>query len=396
MTLIMCLRNSKNSIEPNDEATNRNMKVTLFLPNYRFFEKYGYIGGHIEHVKGSVDGFLSNGFDVELVSSCDVRALEGTFPNKNGRLTFTPIPPLGGRLGHYFLFSLRLFKNALSHREDWIYLRYSTSFLPIFLLFLCFDKIFRTKCTVFLEVNSFASNYYRPFAFLDRLLKHFSMRMIFVSENLNDHWKKLVGRRSKPLVQIIPNGIISNKMRPVLSGSSAFQSLTYLGVLKPHYGIEELCESFSRLPRSTNLELNIIGDGPLRGALEERFGAESRINFIGPLIGDKLIKFIDTTKTVMLYPSIGSFPFQSPVKLYDYLAFGKPIISADQENTRHILSGSGSCVLCNVNSPKALQDAIQNLRVKGAELDELVGMAQKQAMETHGWPKRIRKLLAEM
>ena len=136
-------------------------------------------------------------------------------PNKLGDLG-QPIEP-GGRIGHYFFFSLLLLKSLLSDKQTWIYLRYSASFLPIFLLFLCAHKVFRGRSKVFLEVNSFGSNYFWAFTFVDRLLKYFSIQMILVSKNLFDHWKRLAGRRSKPAVQIIPNGIMSHKVRPVLS-----------------------------------------------------------------------------------------------------------------------------------------------------------------------------------
>lgn len=369
------------------------MKIKIYLPNYRFFEKYGFIGGHVEHVKGTVEGFLANGFDVELVSSDDVLELKKTFPNKLGDFVFQPIEPVGGRIGHYFFFSLLLLKSLFSGKQTWIYLRYSASFLPIFLLFLCAHKVFRGKSKIFLEVNSFGSNYFWAFTFVDRLLKYFSIQMILVSKNLFDHWKRLAGRRSKPAVQIIPNGIMSNKVRPVLSGVAAFESLSYLGVLKPNYGIEELCESFVRLPGSLNLELNIIGDGPLLGILEERFGINGRLNFIGPLIGENLMNFIDNNNTAMLYPSVGTFKFQSPVKLYDYLAFGKPIISADEDNAREVLGSYDSCEFCDINRPQSLQNAIRNLRSKGSKLDISVHIAQKHAVEVNSWEKRIKALI---
>ena len=45
----------------------------------------------------------------------------------------------------------------------------------------------------------------------------------------------------------------------------------------------------SSVCRKSKIEPNIIGDGPLLGILEERFGNNGRLNFIGPLIGENLL-----------------------------------------------------------------------------------------------------------
>lgn len=371
-------------------------QVKIFLPNYKFFEKYGFIGGHIEHVKGTVDGFLANGFEVHLVASDDMMQVSDDFSDHNQSIFFNPVTTYFGRLVYVLLFSSRLFKQVLRRDEALIYLRYSASFLPILLVALFFQKLMPAKSSIVLEVNSFASNYYKFFSAFDRLLKHFQINIIFVSEHLRKTWDDLAGEGSKPTIHIISNGIASQKIQSAGTGLAKFKSITYLGVLKPKYGIEELCESFRCLPKSIDLELNIVGDGPMRQILEERFGMEYNINFIGPLVGKALLNFVGNNNTVMLYPSVGTFKFQSPVKLYDYLAFAKPIISADEENAREILGGYDSCVLCAINDPKSLNDAIHELRGKGAGLDDAVQIAQKHALEFHGWEKRITTLLERL
>ena len=371
--------------------------VTFFVPNYRFFEKYGFIGGHIEHFKGTIEGFLSNGIAVSVISSYDIFELKDELPVSNLNFSIKSTNTILGGIGHYVIFALIMLRHLFSGSKDrWIYFRYSTSFIPLLLLFFLFRSVFRARMRFLLEVNSFASNYHRSMTIFDRLLGLFDYDLILVSENLREHWLEVAGKNSNPKVHIVPNGVLSSKFLLPSDNLADFKSLTYLGVLKQNYGIEEFCRSFLKISELANLDLNIIGDGPLREQLSSKFSSQTRIKFLGAMRGKVLQDYLDRENTVFVYPGIDFFPFQSPVKLYDYLAFGKPIISAHQKNASAVLSEFNSSVLCHINDPVELLKAITQLRNNKALLDEHVKEAQKVAMESFGWHKRIRDLLKDL
>ena len=111
--------------------------VAFFIPNYRFFEKYGFIGGHIEHVKGTVEGLLGNDISIEIISSNDISEIRDELPVSNCNFSIKSINALFGWADHYLRFAWAMLRRIFSNNADeWIYFRYSTSFLPILFLFL--------------------------------------------------------------------------------------------------------------------------------------------------------------------------------------------------------------------------------------------------------------------
>lgn len=371
--------------------------VTFFVPNYRFFEKYGFIGGHIEHVKGTVEGLLGNDISIEIISSNDISEIRDEFPVSNPNFSIKSIDALFGWADHYVRFAWAMLRRIFSSNADeWIYFRYSTSFLPILFLFLLLRRIFCPRLRLFVESNSFASNYYRHMRIFDRALGWFEYDLVLVSPNLQEHWYNVAGELSKPRVHIVPNGILESKCLPVGEKLSEFQSLTYLGVLKSNYGIEELCDSFSSIANEAGLTLDIIGDGPIKDFLIAKYADTKQIRFLGALRGKKLASYLTDNKFVFVYPGVDCFSFQSPVKLYDYLAFGKPIISVRQQNAEAVIGDFKSTIMCEVNTSAELLSAITELRSKKSYLDQYVKSAQEEAMEKFGWTSRIKHLLKSL
>ena len=368
----------------------------FFVPNYRFFEKYSFIGGHIEHVKGTIEGLLANNISVEIIASNDIFEIVDEFPVSNPKLRINSTNALFGWVDHYIRFAWALLRRVFSRNTDeWIYFRYSTSFLPTLFLFLLFRKVVNSRLRLFVEVNSFASNYYRFMSIFDRALGWFDYDLVLVSPKLQEHWREVAGEFSRPREHLVLNGILESKCLTVGEKLSEFQSLTYLGVLKPNYGIEELCDSFSLIAGQAGLTLDIIGDGPIKDHLVAKYADTKQIKFLGALRGKMLASYLTDNNCVFVYPGIDFFPFQSPVKLYDYLAFGKPIISVRQKNAETILGEFKSAIVCNVNNPTALLSAITELRDKKKILDQYVMSSQKEAIERFGWTSRIKNLLED-
>ena len=278
-----------------------------------------------------------------------------------------------------------------------IYVRHSASFLPALLLALAIRRLFglERKNTFIVEVNNFGSNFYRRFIFLDKCLGKFDFRLIVVSEDLSRHWLKICGPDALPKVHIVQNGIMAEKVMPVRSGQAGFNTLTFVGVLKADYGLEEFFQSFKDSSIDSDTVLNIVGEDPLRACLEKRF-ASKRIVFHGPKIGEELYTFISSQKTAFVYPGINKFPYQSPVKIHDYLAFGGPVISSRQKNTVALLQDFKANIVCDINDPVELAAAVCKLRQYGDELDAWVCEDQSKAIQRFSWIGRISSLLEEM
>jgi glycosyltransferase involved in cell wall biosynthesis len=373
------------------------MQISIFIPNYLFFKRYGYVGGHIEHLRGTIEGFLNNNFDVHLITSVDAKDIYGQLPTDNPRFYLQCIRSPFASLGYKIGFSMVLMHRLLFRQEGMIYVRYSASFLPVLLLALITRRLFGLNNMFIVEANNFGSNYYhyRWLTFLEKFLGKFDFKLILVSEDLRQHWLKICGPNALPKVHIVPNGIMAEKVIPVRSGQAGFNRLTYLGKLLADHGLEEFLQSFKDSSIDSDTVLNIVGEGPLRACLEKRF-ASKRIVFHGPKVGEELYTFLSSQKTTFVYPGINKHPYQSPVKLHDYLAFGGPIISCRQKNTVTLLQDFKANIVCDINDPVALAAAVCKLRQYGSELDDWVYEDQSKAIKRFNWTDKIFSLLEEM
>jgi glycosyltransferase involved in cell wall biosynthesis len=82
-----------------------------------------------------------------------------------------------------------------------------------------------------------------------------------------------------------------------------------------------------------------------------------------------------------------------PVKMFEYMAAGLPVISSDFPNWRAIVEGD-QCGLCvNQNDPRAIAAAIQHLRDHPEEAARMGKNGRKAVESKYRWEKEERKLL---
>ena len=138
-------------------------------------------------------------------------------------------------------------------------------------------------------------------------------------------------------VHVIPNGVDTERFHPAIT-PIANAKLTgkpvigFTGSLKPWHGLEGLLESFRTLaPRFPDAQLLIVGEGPMRGWIEG-FAAGSaladRIHLTGWIEHAELPHYVAAMNVAVApYPELDGFYF-SPLKLFEYLAAGRPIIAS--------------------------------------------------------------------
>jgi glycosyltransferase involved in cell wall biosynthesis len=141
-------------------------------------------------------------------------------------------------------------------------------------------------------------------------------------------------------VHVLPNGVDASLFHPgkadpalrrkLMLGRGAI--LGFVGGLRPWHGVEVLPELLARLSqRHRNLRLVITGDGELRLKLESEFrrrGLDQRVTFTGLLLHEEIpavIRHFDVA--VAPYPVHDHDFYFSPLKLFEYLACGVPVVA---------------------------------------------------------------------
>jgi glycosyltransferase involved in cell wall biosynthesis len=85
--------------------------------------------------------------------------------------------------------------------------------------------------------------------------------------------------------------------------------------------------------------------------------------------------------------------FTSPLKLFEYMAAGRPIVASDLPSIREILAHERNALLITPGNPQAVTAAIRRLNDDRALGRRLAGQALIDAAE-YTWAKRAERLEA--
>ena len=154
-----------------------------------------------------------------------------------------------------------------------------------------------------------------------------------------------------PLTAVVPHGPAQRHRTPA-AGQTRF---LFVGRLIERKGLNVLLDAFHRLDEG---ELWIVGDGPLRGAVEEAATLSPRIRSLGHVDGEPLTdvyRQADVLVVPSLYEAWG-------LVVHEALAHGLPAITTDQVGAGDDLIDQGTNgYIVPVGSSEALADAMRTV-----------------------------------
>jgi glycosyltransferase involved in cell wall biosynthesis len=172
--------------------------------------------------------------------------------------------------------------------------------------------------------------------------------------------------------------------------------VAYAGHLYPWKGVDRAIEAIAALPDARGL---IIGGHPgepdlarLRG-LAERLQCAHRITFTGLLPPREARRRLQRADVVVLPnpASTISTRFTSPLKLFEYMASGRPIVASDLPSIREVLRDSETAILVKAGDAQALTDGLRRIRDDEALGARLARRALEE-VSRYTWDERARLL----
>jgi len=137
-------------------------------------------------------------------------------------------------------------------------------------------------------------------------------------------------------IHVVPNGVDAELFAsapPVRTGDGE-PVIAFCGSFRPWHGLDTLLEAFKLLVRrrSSAVRLLCVGDGPLRKWFDAevvRSGLTDRVEITGYVDQPEVARRLsEATVAVAPYPSLEQFYF-SPLKLYEFLALGLPVVAGE-------------------------------------------------------------------
>jgi glycosyltransferase involved in cell wall biosynthesis len=166
----------------------------------------------------------------------------------------------------------------------------------------------------------------------------------------------------------------------------------FFGALSPWQGIGPLLEAVNR-PEWPNINLVIVGDGPLRHEVEMAAMRNSKIIYLGKLPYQQIPAIVAMSiasiipKNLDGLRSVTSF---SPLKVYESMACGVPVVVTDIPGTADIISRVNCGLVIPHGDPKAIASAIEFLFAHPDVRLELGRNGREAAIRDHSWDHRAQ------
>jgi len=217
--------------------------------------------------------------------------------------------------------------------------------------------------------------------------------------------KKMLENIINKPIYVVPNGVDTNKFRPDIASNGIREKLrlktddtlvTFIGSFREWHGVHQIPVIASDIrKRYNNVKFLLIGSGPLYDLVnktksDNMFLLGSKEHDIIPqylAISDILIAPFDASK----FKFIDKYGFWwNPVKLFEYLSSGKPIVSYDYPEIARIVKEAGMLA-----TPGDISDFIAKLEYliqdKNARL-ELGKKGRDIAIREYDWRIRAKEI----
>ncbi len=200
-------------------------------------------------------------------------------------------------------------------------------------------------------------------------------------------------RGAGPAVVVTPNGVNTDRIRPVTPDLGGDPVVVFVGTLKPWHGVEDLVRAaaLARVP----WRLRLVGDGPQRTALGE-LAAEHGVDLemVGAVAPEQVPAALEgALVAVAPYPDSGDHYF-SPLKVYEYAAAALPVVASRIGQIPEVVQDGTTGVLVPPSDPAALAAAVDGLAADPDAARRMGAAARARTVERHSWAHVLDATLA--
>ncbi len=167
----------------------------------------------------------------------------------------------------------------------------------------------------------------------------------------------------------------------------------FVGSIFPYHGVDRLIRGVAKL-NYTDISILIVGDGYLIPALKKlanELGISSRVHFTGSVPKEDIYNYI-SAMDILTLPNTEWYC--SPVKLFEYGAFGKTILAVNEAGVSDVMSNKEGLLFENNDS--AFQDALLAAITDVDALKIKARTFQQKVFEKHTWRANAQKVIQQI
>lgn len=208
-------------------------------------------------------------------------------------------------------------------------------------------------------------------------------------------------------VIVVPNGVDTTKFAPSKAmqqqpNPSAIPVIGFVGGLLRWQGVDFLLKAIALAKKSgSTYKAIIVGDGDERTALTnlaKELKIDDIVTFTGRVSGDSVPSYIekfDLCFSGQLPSAIGGM-YHSPLKIYEYMAMGKPVLASNFADARSVITGKGTGFLFEAGDLDSLTSALIECHSKRHEFAKMGHMAREEIVRSHSWNARVSDMISEI
>jgi glycosyltransferase involved in cell wall biosynthesis len=196
--------------------------------------------------------------------------------------------------------------------------------------------------------------------------------------------------------RVVPDGTRLPEGLPAFEGLHSPPSVYYIGQLYPWKGVDVLVEAMRHV---NGAELVIVGGLPpepdldrLR-SLASRLSLEDRVRFRG-FVPPPELPAERANADLFVIPLLDSTTarlFTSPLKLFEAMASGRPVVASDLPSMREILIHEENALLVPPGDARALAAAIERL-LRDRDLSRRLAARAFEDVKAYSWDRRAEAI----
>ncbi|MFH1751758.1 MAG: glycosyltransferase [archaeon] len=257
----------------------------------------------------------------------------------------------------------------------------------------------------FLEVNDPGIEVHKGlkgFAFKPLIKRKFDSVKAIITQT--ETLKKIISKHTKTPVFVVSNGVNIERFNNKINGNNKRKQLglkqdetliVFSGAFREWHGVQDIPLIAEKLKKE-KVKFLLLGNGLLFNEVKEivkENGLQEKVILFGSVSQDELPEFLAAADifiapfNVSRYPMLEKHGFWwSPMKLFEFLAMGKPIVSYDFNEVKKIVGNAG--ILAENSN---LDDFVIKLEklIKDKKLRLSLGLnAEKKAVNEFSWNKK--------
>lgn len=297
-----------------------------------------------------------------------------------------------------------------------LYRSYLSTVFPLYAGMVSLDLIRRHRIEVVLEretafgAGAFASMRSGVPLVLEVVGPRYSERSMAAAKRVLAYTRTMVKGTDDARVTIVEGGVDLGKFRPNLTLGNRVRSglgirdnelvVGYVGTFQPWHGLDSLMSAAGALT-SDCPNLRMVFVGPYSGTIQEMsksMGLEGICRFTGPIPYDEVPGFVNACDVMVAPYDPSRSPVRatkgigSPLKVLEYMACAKPVVTSDLEPTNRIPGISQAAILVPPGDPAALAESLKRL-LPDRERARKMGLAGRALVERgYSWSEFASKL----